>query len=41
MKDYDQGHKIHVYGDGSYTTPTKWWAAMGGYGVWIPNWNKQ
>ena len=41
MKDYDDGHKIQVYGDGSYTTPTKWWVAMGGYGVWIPNWNKQ
>ena len=21
MKDYDDGHKIQVYGDGSYTTP--------------------
>ena len=23
---------IDVYGDGSHTTPTKWWAALGGYG---------
>ena len=41
MKDYEEGHKIQTYGDGSYTTPTKWWAALGGYGVWIPDWNKQ
>ena len=41
MKDFDPQQLIQVYGDGSYTTPTKWWAAMGGYGVWMPNWNKK
>ena len=30
---------IQVYGDGSLTTPTNWWAALGGFGAWIPNWN--
>ena len=29
---------LDVYGDGSHTTPTKWWAALGGYGVWVPKW---
>ena len=27
-----------VYGDGSHTTPKKWWAAFCGYGVWLPRW---
>ena len=31
---------VEVYGDGSFTTPTKWWAAMGGYGAWIKGWNQ-
>ena len=37
MVGYESKHMIPVYGDGSYTTPTKWWAAFGGYGVWVPN----
>ena len=27
---------VETYGDGSLTTPTLWWAALGGYGIWIP-----
>ena len=26
----------HVYGDGSWTAPEKWWASLGGFGLWIP-----
>jgi len=43
IKDNMQGHddkfKVEVYGDGSYTTPTKWWAALGGQGAWVKDWN--
>ena len=39
MDGYDDDKMIQVYGDGSLTTPTHWWAALGGYGAWIPNWN--
>lgn len=28
---------VEHFGDGSHATPTKSWAALGGYGVWIPN----
>ena len=31
---HHQYHEHHdVYGDGSFTTPTKWWVALGGFGV--------
>ena len=30
---------ITVFGDGRFTSPTTWWAATGGYGVWLPGWN--
>ena len=40
MTGYDQDHMVDVYGDGSLTTPTKWWVALGGYGVWVPDWNR-
>ena len=33
MRGYDPEHMVPFYGDGCYTTPTKWWAALGGYGV--------
>ena len=36
---YDIEHMVQVYGDGSYTTPTKLWAALGGFGAWLPDWN--
>ena len=31
---------IDIYGDGSYTTPKKWWCALGGAGCWIPQWGE-
>ena len=40
MRGYDPELMVPVYGDGSHTAPTKWWAALGGYGVWVPNWNR-
>ena len=36
MQGHEETHMIPIYGDGSQTTPTKWWAALGGYGAWIP-----
>ena len=30
MKYHDPKHLVPIYGDGSHTTPTKWWAALGG-----------
>ena len=39
MKDHDPNHMVPIYGDGSHTTPTKWWAALGGYGVCVPKRN--
>ena len=39
MEGYADDKKIQVYGDGSLTTPTVWWAALGGFGAWIPDWN--
>ena len=39
MEGYADDNKIQVYGDGSLTTPTVWWAALGGFGAWIPDWN--
>ena len=40
MRGYEPEHMVPIFGDGSYTTPTKWWAALGGYGVWVPSWNR-
>ena len=34
------GH-VNIYGDGSQTDPTYWWAALGGFGVWMPDWNNE
>ena len=39
MEGYAGDKKIQVYGDGSLTTPTVWWTALGGFGAWIPDWN--
>lgn len=39
MEGYADDKMIQVYGDGSLTTPTNWWAALGGFRAWIPNWN--
>jgi len=38
MQGYPPSHWVNIYGDGSYTTPTLWWAALGGYGIWMPKW---
>ena len=40
MGGFDPELKIRVYGNGSQTTPTKRWAAPGGYGIWVPRWNR-
>ena len=40
MEGYQESHMVPIYGDGSFTTPIKWWAALGGHGVWIPDWNR-
>lgn len=32
----DDQHFINVFGDGSQTDPTNWWAALGGFGIWLP-----
>jgi len=39
MQGFPADHMVDVYGDGSLTSPTVWWAALGGYGVWKPKWN--
>ena len=36
MGGFDLESKIPIYGDGGYTTPMKWWVALGGYGIWVP-----
>ena len=41
MTGYDHDFFVPIFGDGSLTTPKTWWAALGGYGVWIPRWDKQ
>ena len=41
MADHGDDFYVDIFGDGSYTTPDKWWAAIGGTGVWIPAWNKE
>ena len=38
MHANNQEEKVNIFGDGRHTTPTKWWAALGGWGVWIPRW---
>ena len=40
MQDFPEEYYVPVYGDGSYNTPDKWWAALGGVGIWMPDWNK-
>ena len=39
MEGFSDEYMVPAYGDGSQTTPTNWWAALGGFGAWIPNWN--
>ena len=40
MEGTESDYMVNIYGDGSLTSPTKWWAALGGFGVWIPDWNE-
>ena len=39
MKDYSSDYLVPCFGGGSQTSPTKSWAAIGGYGSWIPRWD--
>ena len=39
MEGHGEDVQVRIYGDGSVTSPTKWWAAFGGYGVCMPAWN--
>ena len=41
MEGYPEGHRVDIYGDGSYTSPTVWWAALGGFGIWVPKWQPE
>ena len=41
MQGSDQGFFAEIYGDGSVTDPTCWWAALGGFGSWMPKWNRE
>ena len=36
MKGHHEDYKVNIYGDGSFTSPTVWWAALGGFGIWVP-----
>ena len=40
MEGHGPKHMVPMFGDGSHTAPTKWWAALGGYRVWVPSWNR-
>ena len=37
MQGHPSDYKVNIYGDGSFTTPTLWWAALGGFGIWLRN----
>ena len=30
MEGYGEDEEVRIYGDGSVTSPTKWWVAVGG-----------
>ena len=38
MQGRDEGFHVEIFGDGSLTDPTCWWAALGGFGTWMPKW---
>ena len=40
MRGSDEGAFVEIYGDGSFTDPTCWWAALGGFGSWMPKWTR-
>ena len=37
MQGYPGDYMVDIFGDGSYTSPIVWWAALGGFGVWVPH----
>ena len=37
MQGHPEGYKVDIFDDGSQTSPIVWWAALGGYGVWVPD----
>ena len=39
MQGHPSEYKVNIYGDGSFTSPTVWWAALGGFGIWVPKWD--
>ena len=39
MQGHPSDYKVNIYGDGSFTSPTVWWAALGGFGIWAPRWD--
>ena len=39
MRDREQSYFVEIFGDGSLTDPTCWWAALGGFGTWMPKWS--
>ena len=41
MKGHPSDYKVNIYGDGSFTSPTVWWAALGGFGIWVPKWQPE
>ena len=41
MRGQPSEFMVTVYGDGSLTSPTKWWASLGGMGVWIKDWQHE
>ena len=41
MEGHDPDYLVPIFGDGSHTTPKTWWVALGGYGAWIPRWDRQ
>ena len=38
MNGHPSDYKVNIYGDGSFASPTVWWAALGGFGIWVPKW---
>jgi hypothetical protein len=41
MQGHDDNYYVGIFGDGSQTDPTNWWAALGGFGIWMPDWNNE
>ena len=39
MQGHPGDYNVNIYGYGSFTSPTVRWAALGGFGIWVPKWN--